>query len=245
MTSRTASTPLGADFNRAFELLLADAGAPRQRAHAIRGAQQREPGDGAQTIDCLLRHRVSDLDAGCVQLVFPRADGGGLPFEPLGLRYIDRERLDWKQLDARQCCEIAQVIVSPQFRRRPGEEVCRAGIAESEGDDSFSRRRFPFIAVTLYHAAIALIVQRGYQWMFMTIEPRIQRHLHRHGIGVRQVGPLFGDDDGLRAVHVISTAELLADIERWSPDLKGLYSIVHTQLLGCSPRVAAIRALDR
>lgn len=246
MTMRTASTPLGADFNRTFELLLAADEALQQRAAAIRRelfadrlSDHPAKVDDTQGVDCLLRHRPSGLDAGCVRLVFPDAGGGGLPFERYGLRYIDRSRFDWKQLDAQHCCEISQLAVSAQFRRRPGEYDSAAGVADGDDTDRFTRRRFPFIAVVLYHASIVLVLQRGYRHVFMTIEPRLQRHLQRHGITVRQISAVF-EGEGQRAVYMTTAEQLKIEMSGWSPELKGLYSIVHTQLLGRSPRIAAV-----
>ncbi|HEY3698576.1 MAG TPA: PEP-CTERM/exosortase system-associated acyltransferase [Spongiibacteraceae bacterium] len=256
MTNTNVPLSLGADFDRTFDIKLADTDALRQRVFQIRhevfcaelgyamqnnGGAESDAHD-AQSLHCLLHHRSSSRDTGCVRLVLPRAGGGGLPFEGFGLRYVDRKLLDWKQLDPTQCCEISRLAVTTHFRRRPGEQDNAAGIAAVEATDNFVRRRFPFIAVSLYHAVVALILQRSYRWIFMVVEPRLQRHLQRYGLAIRQVSPIF-DYFGQRAVYVTTVEQVQSDIENWDEELKELYDNVHAQLLGRLPARLPIQAL--
>ena len=250
-----SSMPLAADFSRTFELVLATSDELRARVYAVRyrvfchelgypmendGALEADAYD-PQSLHCLLRHRASGMDVGCLRLVLPLADGGGLPFESFGLRYIDRNQLDWKQLDSTSCCEISRLAVVSQFRRRAGEQTNPEGIADEEDADSFMQRRFPFIAVSLYHAVIALILQRGYRWVFMVIEPRLQRHLQRFGVSVRQISPPF-EYYGQRAVFVTTGEQFQREVNAWNEELQGLYSNVHLQLLGYPPIFSTIAA---
>jgi len=240
--------PLAADFSRTFELMLATTAELRARVYAVRyrvfcdelgypmennGALEADVYD-AQSLHCLLRHKASGTDIGCLRLVLPLAEGGGLPFESFGLRYVDRNQLDWRQLDSKSCCEISRLAVVSQFRRRAGEQTNPEGIADEEEADSFMRRRFPFIAVSLYHAVIALILERGYRWVFMVIEPRLQRHLQRYGVAVRQISPPF-EYYGQRAVYVTTGEQFQREVNSWNAELQGLYGNVHWQLLGRSP----------
>jgi N-acyl amino acid synthase of PEP-CTERM/exosortase system len=237
--------PLAADFARTFELLLATSDELRARVYAVRyrvfchelgypmentGGLEADVYD-AQSLHCLLRHKATGMDIGCLRLVLPLADGGGLPFESFGLRYVDLNQLDWKQLDSKSCCEISRLAVISQFRRRAGEQTNPEGIADEEETDNFMHRRFPFIAVSLYHAVIALILERGYQHIFMVIEPRLQRHLQRFGVGVRQISPPF-EYYGQRAVYVTTGEQFQREVNGWNDELQGLYSNVHLQLLG-------------
>ena len=241
----TIAPPLAVDFSRTFDMLLATDDAARARVYAVRhqvfcqelgypmqndGQLEADAYDN-QSLHCLLRHKATSTDVGCLRLVLPLADGGGLPFESFGMRHIDRSLLDWKTLDSTSCCEISRLAVVSQFRRRAGEQTNPEGIGDEEEVDAFMRRRFPFLAVSLYHAVIALILERGYQSIFMVIEPRLQRHLQRYGVAVRQVSPTF-EYYGQRAVYVTTGEQFRLEVLSWNAELRGLYDAVHQQLLG-------------
>lgn len=248
LTPATATMPLADDFARTFEILIADTDELRARVYRLRhrvfceelgyeldsdGTLEADECD-AQSIHCLLRHRASGLDTGCVRLVLPLAGGGGLPFESYGLRYIDRKLFDWKQIDSRQCCEISRLAVASNFRRRSGEFNTSDGVVdldEARAVDSFMRVRFPFIAVSLYHAAIALVLQRNYGFTFMVVAPRLQRHLQRYGVHINQISPVF-DYCGNRAVYVTTGEQFQREVNSWNSELQGLYNNVHQQLFG-------------
>jgi N-acyl amino acid synthase of PEP-CTERM/exosortase system len=242
-------TSLARDFERSFEIKLADTDVLRNRVFQLRyqvfckelGYDMTQV-DGLEadayddrSLHCLLRHRASGHDTGCVRLVLPLADGGGLPFESFGLRYVDRQLLDWKKVDPKLCCEVSRLAVVSEFRRRLGEQAHADGVAEVDDPaNSGPHRRFPFIAISLYHACTALILQRGYEWVFMVIEPRLQRHLGRYGLNLRQISPEF-EYFGQRAAYLLTGAQLRSDVENWRPEWQQLYGNVHTQLLGHWP----------
>lgn len=249
----TIALPLADDFARTFEILIADTDELRARVYRLRhrvfcdelgyeldsdGTLEADECD-AQSIHCLLRHRASGLDTGCVRLVLPRDGGGGLPFESYGLRYIERKLFDWKQIDSRQCCEISRLAVASNFRRRSGEFDTPDGVVdenEASALDSFMRVRFPYIAVSLYHAAIALVLQRNYGWVFMVVAPRLQRHLQRYGVQIKQISPTF-DYCGNRAVYMTTGEQFQHEVDTWRSELQGLYSNVHQQLFGRSAQL--------
>lgn len=248
MPTSPAVLSLAESFARTFEIAIADTDEARARAFRVRhqvfcqefgyemendGALEADTYD-AQSIHCILRHRSSGLDTGCIRLVMPLAGGGGLPFESFGLRYVDRKLFDWRQVDSRRCCEISRLAVTSSFRRRSGERNTVDGIVDADEVDSFSGGRFPFIAVSLYQAAMALVLQRQYQWVFMVVEPRLQRHLQRFGVRVDQISPTF-DYYGKRAVYMTSGEKVQREVNSWNGELQGLYTNVHQQLLGFLP----------
>ncbi len=255
MPAPTSLISLADDFARTFEIVIADTDELRARIYRLRhrvfceelgyeldsdGALEVDECD-AQSIHCLLRHRPSGLDTGCVRLVLPLAGGGGLPFEGYGLRYVDRKLFDWKQIDSRQCCEISRLAVASNFRRRAGEFNTAEGVVDIADDtqtDNFMRTRFPFIAVSLYHAAIALVLQRHYRWVFMVVAPRLQRHLQRYGVRINQISPVF-DYCGSRAVYMTTGEQFQLEVNGWSSELQGLYCNVHQQLFGSLPDLPA------
>lgn len=242
------TTPLATSFARAFEIVIADTDDLRAEVYRLRhdvfcqefgygmdndGTLEADAYD-PQSIHCLLRHRPTGLNTGCLRLVMPLAGGGGLPFENFGLRYVDRKLFDWRQIDSRQCCEISRLAVTSNFRRRSGERNTVDGITEIRAAEDFSGGRFPYIAVSLYQAAMALILQRQYRWVFMVVEPRLQRHLHRFGVQVHQISPTF-EYYGKRAVYMTTGDEVQSEVNSWTGDLQGLYGNVHQQLLGVAP----------
>ncbi|MDB6063771.1 MAG: hypothetical protein JWM78_3874 [Verrucomicrobiaceae bacterium] len=252
MPAATSLLSLADDFARTFEIIIADTDALRARVYRLRhqvfcqelgyamendGALEADAYDN-QSIHCLLQHRASGLDTGCVRLVLPLADGGGLPFESFGLRYVDRQLFDWKQIDSTRCCEISRLAVASNFRRRNGEFNNPEGIADIDDSDSFTNRRFPFIAVSLYHAVIAQVLQRQYRWIFMVVEPRLQRHLQRFSVRVDQISPTF-EYYGSRAVFMTTGERFQHEVNGWNGELQGLYGNVHQQLFGAAPLFSA------
>jgi N-acyl amino acid synthase of PEP-CTERM/exosortase system len=254
MSAPTSLISLADDFARTFEIVIADSDELRARVFHLRhrvfceelgyeldtdGTLEADAYD-AQSIHCLLRHRPSGLDTGCVRLVLPLASGGGLPFESYGLRYVDRKLFDWKKIDSRQCCEISRLAVASNFRRRSGEFNTPDGVVDIDNvipTDSFMRTRFPFIAVSLYHAAIAFVLLRQYRWIFMVVAPRLQRHLQRYGVQVNQISPTF-EHCGNRAVYMTTGEQFQREVYGWNDELQGLYSNVHQQLLGSLPQMS-------
>lgn len=228
--------PVAVDFANTYQIALADSPELRARVFRLRCsvfcqelgfAMKQEQGLEAdsyddQSLHCLLTHRASGEDIGCIRLVLPRERGGGLPFEGFGLRYVDRKLLDWKQLDPRLCCEVSRLAVSPTFRHRP-----TAG-------ESRQASRAPVVAISLYHAVIALILDRGYESVFMVIEPRLGRHLQRYGIQLQQISPEF-EHYGSRATFVTTREQLLWEVDHWRREWRGVYDEVHHQLLGWRP----------
>jgi N-acyl amino acid synthase of PEP-CTERM/exosortase system len=244
------SESLADNFARNFTMLPADTEPLRERIFQLRcqvfcnelgyGMDQRDGLEAdsydARSLHCLLSHRSSGVDAGCVRLVQPMERGGGLPFEKFGLRHVDRRLLDWKQLDPASCCELSRLAVAATFRRRRGEAEHADGVAAVEDiNTSNVHRRFPFIAISLYYAMIATILQRGYQHIFLVIEPRLQRHVARYGIRLRQVSPEF-EYFGQRAVFYTDREQLHQEMARWRTDWFDLYGNVHQQLLGELPQ---------
>lgn len=219
------------DFGLHYHMQLADSEALRRRVYELRYqvfcrelgyAMTQQEGREADSYDShslhtLLIHPDSNTDVGCIRLVLPLQRGGGLPFEGFGLRYVDPHLLDWKKLDPTQCCEVSRLAVAPDFRQR----LAQAG----------NNVDAPVIALSLYHAVIAQILELGYQWIFMVVEPRFSRHLQRYGIKLQQISPAF-EYYGSRAAFVTTRDQLLYEVEQWRAGWRGLFDDVHDQLYG-------------
>lgn len=199
---------------------------------ASQQGQEMDPYD-SHSLHVLLRHRASGIDTGCVRLVLPRPrEGGGLPFEEYGVSAIDRSKLDFETVDPKSRCEISRLAVVSNFRRRLGEENNPEGISEVEETPSYGvDRQFPFIAISLYHAAIALVLNSPLDYVFMTIEPRLARHLRRYGVNLVQISEKY-EYCGTRATFYTTRERFMADVKAWKPEWQGLYNNVHWQLFG-------------
>ncbi len=219
------------DFGQHYQLRLADTEALRRRVYELRYhvfcrelgyAMAQQEGREADSYDShslhtLLTHPQSGIDVGCIRLVLPLQHGGGLPFEGFGLRYVDRHLLDWKKLDPTRCCEVSRLAVAPDFRQR---------LAQSGNTVDA-----PVIALSLYHAVIAQILELGHEWIFMVVEPRFSRHLQRYGIKLQQISPAF-EYYGSRAAFVTTRDQLLWEVDHWRPGWRGLFDNVQEQLYG-------------
>lgn len=181
-------------------------------------------------VHCLVTHLPSNRPAACVRLVptpheHPEAE---LPFEKYCRESLDRTLLRKMGLDRAQMCEVSRLAVDRSFRRRPGEQQTRIGNANYDEFSDEERRTFPFIAVSAYLAATAIMVHTERQHAFAMMEPFLPRLLRRTGIHFSRVGA-DTDYHGIRAAYHIETQ---AALERMKPDLQGLYSVIERQLFG-------------
>ncbi|MCF7991244.1 MAG: PEP-CTERM/exosortase system-associated acyltransferase [Thiohalocapsa sp.] len=184
----------------------------------------------AASLHCLVTHLPSNQPAACVRLV-PTSDDdpkSDLPFEKYCRESLDRTLLSEMGLDRAQMCEVSRLAVDRSFRRRPGEHETRIGNAHYYQFSDEERRTFPFIAVSAYLAATAIMKHTGRQHAFAMMEPFLPRLLRRTGIHFSRVGA-DTDYHGVRAAYHIETQSALSAM---NPDLVGLYSIIERQLFG-------------
>lgn len=202
----------------------------------LQGGQERDDHDD-HSVHCLIEHRPSATDAGCVRLILPGERGGSLPFEKYGARHIDRKLFNWHQLDPTRCCEISRLTVLDRFRHPlRGPEV--------PGAPPTRTRDLPSVVQALYHATIALVLDRQFEWSFMIGEPRLARHLNMFGIQMRQVSPVF-EYFGERAVFVASREDFQNAVGNWSGRRRELYDFVAESLTGTPASHSPVVQLHR
>lgn len=186
----------------------------------------------------LLTHRASGMEAGCVRLIHPLLDQPGerLPFERYAMQVFDHSELDLRKLPPERCCELSRLAVGARFRRRMGEYANSGGVPPLSTQDidratsqPRTMRQFPFIAFSLYQSTIALVMEAGYEHVFLGVEPRLARHLALFGIRLRQVSQVF-EHYGSCALYYTERSQLLDDIESWSPSLQVLYQVIADQI---------------
>lgn len=235
-------------FKRQFDIQLASSDDLRQRifdlryrvfceelGYAMDNRDGRESDKYDQSsLHCLVHHRPTQQDVGCVRVVVPRERGGGLPFETFGLRYVDRKLLDWSKLDPTKCCELSRLAVIDEFRRPLALSDANTPADVSGPTSRRNRMQLPSVVLMLYQATIALTLQHEFNWVFMVGEPRLQRHVLTYGIHMRQVSPTF-EYFGQRAVFVTTMADTLATIDAWDANKMDLYQYVNQRLTGNMP----------
>lgn len=180
---------------------------------------------------CLLQHRNSQTYAGTVRLVIPPCNRASalLPFEAHCADSLWREKLDPAKLTRGSFGEISRLAVPSEFRRRKTDKSAAFQLDESSSTSVFSeseRRHFPYIAIGLYFASIALVDICRHEGVFVMMEPRLQRHLQRFGLPFFQVGDKL-DFRGTRAMHFLSKERLTSELK---PDLKELYERLKLEL---------------
>lgn len=248
LASSLQSSPTISGFQQLFDVQLADTEALRRRVSQVRyqvfceelgfGMTHRDGHEqddyDASSVHCLIHHRPSATDIGCVRLVLPGDRGGNLPFEKFGLRHVDRKLLDWRKLDPTRCCEISRLAVTAAFRRPIRAQGPVSIDAETSGHH---QKRLPSVVLALYQAVIALTLSRQFEWIFMVGEPRLQRHLESCGIAMRQISPTF-EYFGPRAVFVADNAAFQTAVNEWDNDRKDLYRFIYAQMTGSLPDIA-------
>jgi N-acyl amino acid synthase of PEP-CTERM/exosortase system len=240
MLPPSSKKSLASDFANTFNLQIASTDAERARVYGLRyrvfcqemGCTLDEANGleadhyDEHSLNCLLENAHTGLLVGCIRLVQPLARGGGLPFENYAIRHVDRKLLDWRQLDPGNCCEISRLALEPSYRRRLRDGTLAERSFAPATSKIFS---LPFIALALYQAAVALVLDRGYEMAFMVGEPRLQRHLSSYGILMRQVSPVF-DHFGERAVFVVNRASLLDTVATWNTERLQYFHAVQEKL---------------
>jgi N-acyl amino acid synthase of PEP-CTERM/exosortase system len=243
------SLPTISNFQQLFDVQLADTEELRRRVSQVRyqvfceelgfGMSHRDGHEqddyDASSVHCLIHHRPSGTDVGCVRLVLPGMRGGNLPFEKFGLRHVDRKLLDWRKLDPTRCCEISRLAVTSAFRR-PIRAQGPVSI-DAEATLGHHAKRLPTVVMALYQAVIALTLSRQFEHIFMVGEPRLQRHLGSCGIAMQQISPTF-EYFGPRAVFVADNAAFQTAINEWDNERKDLYRFIYSQMAGSLPQMA-------
>lgn len=145
----------------------------------------------AQSVHALLRHCPSGTWAGTVRLVRPDPviASGLLPIEQHGIGRFDRALAG--TLPSRdRVAEISRLVLTRQFRARPGESRTPYGARPDPtipGSDS--RRRFPHTALGLFVAITRLSVMHGIDFWYAAMEARLNRLLQGFSLKLDQIGP--------------------------------------------------------
>jgi len=162
----------------------------------------------SRSLHCLLQAKESGEYIGCVRIVLARQDT--LPFEILCAASLDRAIVDPARLDRSRVAEVSRLAVIGRYRRRRGEQ--KLPVAIDEGDfGTPDRPRFPYIAVGLYLAMLAIARRHDIDRLFMLTEQRLSRQLMRLGARLQPVGTAI-EHRGLRYPSMMSVPEVIGGL---------------------------------
>ena len=183
---------------------------------------------------CLLSHKQSGEKVGCIRVISlpENTSGMELPFITHCSGSLYPEHTDTHSTKPNDVCEISRVAVVSEFRRRPGEETSKEGLATELrpiDKDTTLHRRFPFIAPSLYLAAGALFLSSKKTEIFVATEPKLIKNLSTMGIRFNQVSDVT-DYHGLRAVYQFTRQSLLEDIQAMPETLHEFFNFIEKQV---------------
>lgn len=153
----------------------------------------------------LVRHRASGRAAGCVRLIrHPGLPDWRFPFERACGDTLHPDYMDsaWRH----DATEVSRLAVHQDFRRRRGEYDSPEGGGNSVVDSN--DRHYPLIAMGLFLAATAMILNHGSHQSFVMVEPRLSRLLHSCGLNYTLVGEIV-EHHGKRGPYRTQRGEIL------------------------------------
>lgn len=180
------------------------------------------------SLHCLIRHKSSNIPAGCVRLVpagVEKADGL-LPFEKYCSESIDTAFIENLKMDRNNMAEVSRLAVDGAFRRRAGETATRFGEVEALDCSAVEKRTFSLIAIAGFLACTALAELSGKTDVFAMMEPFLPRLVKRSGIAWQQAGKTI-EYHGDRALYHIKTQ---AAVDNMVPELRGLYEAIYQEI---------------
>ena len=225
------------DFEDYFELLPADSGEHVARSQQLRYQvycvehhflnpndypDQREIDQfDDRSVHTVLRHRQSGALVATVRLVLADEAEPDQHFPIERCEMLRRTIRDHDWIVPRHAVgEISRFAVSKEFRRRIKEAPTSHGLSASlaEGPTECPTRRFPFIAVGLFKAVLAMTARQNVTHWYAVMEPSLLRLLEQFGIKFTPIGPLV-DFHGLRQPCIAVAEEVLSSLHQQRPEI--------------------------
>ncbi|MBQ0720345.1 MAG: PEP-CTERM/exosortase system-associated acyltransferase [Gammaproteobacteria bacterium] len=232
---------LAEKFLQYFQVELATSAADKQAVYEVRYRVyceefEYEPGENfpdkgeydeydESSLHCLIRHKSSNMTAGCVRLV-PSIDSELLPFEKYCSESVDSAFVKSLEIERSDMAEVSRLAVDGAFRRRPGESATRFGEVNTMDCSAAEKRTFSLIAIAGFLACAALAELSGRTDVFAMMEPFLPRLVKRSGIAWQQAGKTI-EYHGERALYYIKTQSA---VENMVPELRELYEAIHHQI---------------
>jgi N-acyl amino acid synthase of PEP-CTERM/exosortase system len=162
---------------------------------------------------CMIRHKQSQVFAGCVRIVSPTQANEELPLQHYCRDAYQGHELSPDQLTQSEICEYSRLAVRPEFRRRKSDHIKNTA-NHKINETNFSEdeiRCFPFISIGLYLTGIALSIEMGKKHGFVMVEPRLAKSMRKIGINFVQLGEPV-NYHGLRAPYYCNEEILLKSL---------------------------------
>jgi N-acyl amino acid synthase of PEP-CTERM/exosortase system len=174
----------------------------------------------------LLKHKRSGIYAGTVRLIIPPISKPDLkiPFEDNCMESWILDTLDPNSLSRNTFGEVSRLAVPSDFRKRIGEKK-QPFIFNHFSENEI--RNFPNIAVGLYLSAISLAQICNHKFMFIVVEPRLQKHLERVGLFFLRAGENM-EYHGTRALFYLPKENFE---DKFKPEMHQLYCHLKSQLV--------------
>lgn len=181
------------------------------------------------SLQCLLRLQSTQAAAGSIRLIIPPSHKRGmlLPFEQHYSQAFYRNLINPDTLPYGCYCEISRMVIPKEFRQRHGEHLSPRGVINDLSTEmTDQQRKFPFITIGLYLAALSLFIQSQLSIVFLTMEPKLVRRLDQFGIYLTQASQVI-DHHGQRAVYFATRDSLLMDISHFRQDYRGFFFFIN------------------
>lgn len=162
-----------------------------------------------RSIHCLLQDRESQTYAGCVRVILAQPPESVLfPFEKACSRRIYKHEIDLDKFPRHLGGEVSRLAVREEFRKRISTDKVSSVHAKLDHHAGEKQNNcFALIAISLYLAATAIVIEAGLEKAFTMMEPRLARHLRRSGIYFHQIGEIV-DYHGRRGPFAITPQEV-------------------------------------
>ncbi|GLX83868.1 hypothetical protein tloyanaT_01200 [Thalassotalea loyana] len=181
-----------------------------------------------QALFAMIKHKPSDNFASCVRIVRTLNEGDLLPIEKYCAAAIENPKLDPRNFNRNEICEISRLAVRNEFRRRRTDQFkgSATGVISEHNYSEKELRCFPFIAIGLYMVAASMAIDSGIKHVYVMMEPRLARSMKFVGIKFEALGTPV-EYHGTRGPYYINPDIFLSNL---TPGFRALYDAIHDDL---------------
>lgn len=225
-------------FDSHFSLIIAQTNAEKTRAFSLRHAVFNEElnynmGDtrhqnieqdihDQHSILCLLHHKDTGIDVGCVRVVLISQQrlcpSASLPLETYYDASLFTSHVHPRHFSSDRVCEVSRLAVHPAFRRKSATDI--------HNHENSIRESPALVSLSLFLAATAIVGITQRHHVFAMLEPKFHRLLGASGLHFQQVGEPI-QYCGKRAAFYIDQR---AAEQRLPAPLVPLYALIKSSL---------------
>lgn len=181
-----------------------------------------------QSIHCCIRHLRSRSLAGTLRLITSNSPAEKLPIQHFCNHALTHPNLHPARFLPWEICEISRLAVPTAFRKRQIDQFDGGanGVINETTFSAQELRFFPYIAISLYLAAIAMTYKTRRYHTFVMMEPRLARSLNFIGIHFQPIGPMI-EYHGKRIPFYIDSRQIRPGL---APGYQNLLSMIENSL---------------